>query len=77
MDFRLHQENYFQFWTTLKMEMTRRKRKKDFIVKSIYIVLSHTGCARDLDLYKLVSCGKFVNETLFCIIYKTLYHTLG
>jgi hypothetical protein len=24
-----------------------------------------TGCDMDLDLYKLVSCGKFVNETPF------------
>jgi hypothetical protein len=36
-----------------------------------------TGRARDRDLYKLVSCGRFVNETLFCIIFKTLYLTLG
>jgi hypothetical protein len=41
-----------------------------------------TECARDRDLYELVSCRKFVNEILFCIIYKTLYltwehHALG
>jgi hypothetical protein len=36
-----------------------------------------TECARDRDLYKLVSCRKFVNEILFCNIYKTLYLTLG
>ena len=40
-------------------------------------VQSTTGCARDCDLFKLVSFGKFVNEILFCIIYKTLYLTLG
>jgi hypothetical protein len=37
----------------------------------------NTECARDCDLYKLVSCYKFVNEILFCIIYKTLYLTWG
>jgi hypothetical protein len=36
-----------------------------------------TECARDRDLYELVSCCKFVNEILFCNIYKTLYLTLG
>jgi hypothetical protein len=44
---------------------------------AIYEQIFYTGCARDRDLYKLVSCGKFVNEILFCIIYKTLYLTLG
>jgi hypothetical protein len=39
----------------------------DFIV-----FLFTTECARDRDLYELVSCHKFVNEILFCIIYKTL-----
>jgi hypothetical protein len=32
-----------------------------------------TECARDCDLYKLVSCGKFVNDILFSTIYK---HTI-
>jgi hypothetical protein len=32
-----------------------------------------TECARDLDLYELVSCRKFENE----IVYKTLYLTWG
>ncbi len=36
-----------------------------------------TECARDRDLYELVSCHKFVNEKFFCKIYKTLYLTLG
>jgi hypothetical protein len=36
-----------------------------------------TECARDRDPYELVSCCKFVNEILFCIIYKTLYLTRG
>ncbi len=36
-----------------------------------------TECARDRDLYELVSCCKFVNEILFCDIYKTLYLTWG
>ncbi len=36
-----------------------------------------TECARDRDLHKFESYGKFVNEKLFCIIYKTLYLTLG
>jgi hypothetical protein len=31
----------------------------------------------DRDPYKLVSCGKFVNDILFSIIYKTHYLTLG
>ncbi len=35
-----------------------------------------TECARDRDLNNLVSCGKFVNEIIFCIIYKTVYLTL-
>ncbi len=37
----------------------------------------YTECARDRDLYELVSCCKFVNEILFCVIYKTLYLTWG
>ncbi len=40
-------------------------------------VLAVTECARDRELYELVSCRKFVNEILFCIIYKTLYLTWG
>ncbi len=36
-----------------------------------------TECARDRDLHKFESFGKFVNEKLFCIIYKTLYLALG
>jgi hypothetical protein len=36
-----------------------------------------TECAKDRDLYKLVSRGKFVNEKLFSIIYKTHYLTFG
>ncbi len=36
-----------------------------------------TECARDRDLYKLVSWGKFVNKILFSTIYNTLYLTLG
>ncbi len=36
-----------------------------------------TECARDPDLYELVSCRKFVDEILFCAIYKTLYFTWG
>ncbi len=36
-----------------------------------------TECARDRDLYKLISCGKFVNDILFSTIYKTHYLTLG
>jgi hypothetical protein len=36
-----------------------------------------TECARDCDLYKLISCGKFVNDVLFSTIYKTHYLTLG
>jgi hypothetical protein len=40
-------------------------------------ILSGTECARNCDLCELVSCHKFVNEILFCIIYKTLYLTWG
>ncbi len=36
-----------------------------------------TECARDPDLYNLVSCGKFVNDILFSTFYKTHYLTLG
>jgi hypothetical protein len=36
-----------------------------------------TECARDRDLYELVSCCKIENVILFCIIYKTLYLTWG
>ncbi len=36
-----------------------------------------TVCARYRGLYKLLSCGKFVNKTLFCINYKTPYLTFG
>ncbi len=36
-----------------------------------------TECARDRDLYKLVSCGKFVNDILLNTIFKTHYLTLG
>ncbi len=36
-----------------------------------------TDCAKDHDLYKLVSCGRFVNDILFSTIYKTHYITLG
>ncbi len=36
-----------------------------------------TECARDSDLYKLISCGKFVNNIHFSTIYKTHYLTLG
>jgi hypothetical protein len=39
--------------------------------------LMDTECARDRDLYKLISCGKFVNYILFSTIYKTHYLTLG
>ena len=39
--------------------------------------LKCTECARDPDLYELVSCSKFVNEILFCVICKTLYLTWG
>jgi hypothetical protein len=35
----------------------------------------NTECAMDRDLYKLVSCGKFVNDILFSTIYKTHYLT--
>ncbi len=38
---------------------------------------SATECARNCDLYELVSCHKFVNEKLFSIIYKTLHLTWG
>jgi hypothetical protein len=37
---------------------------------------AYTKCARDHDLYKLVSCGKFVNDILFSTIHKTHYLTL-
>jgi hypothetical protein len=40
-------------------------------------VVGALKCARDCDLYKLVSCGKFVNDILFSTIYKTHYLTLG
>ncbi len=36
-----------------------------------------TECARDRDLYKLISYGKFVNDILFSTLYKTHYLTLG
>jgi hypothetical protein len=29
-----------------------------------------TVCARDRDPYKLVSCGKFINETFFVLFIK-------
>ncbi len=37
----------------------------------------YTEYARDRDLYKLVSYGKFVNDILFSTLYKTHYLTLG
>ncbi len=36
-----------------------------------------TECAKDCDLYKSVSYGKFVNDILFSTLYKTHYLTLG
>jgi len=45
--------------------------------KEVRLLMPSTECARDCDLYELVSCCKFVNEILFCIIYKTLYLTWG
>ncbi len=45
--------------------------------ENLTVKLAHTECARDHDLYKLVSCGKFVNDILFSTIYKTHYLTLG
>jgi hypothetical protein len=36
-----------------------------------------TECARDRDLHEFEIYGKVVNEKLFCIVYKTLYLTLG
>jgi hypothetical protein len=47
------------------------------VKKLFFIINNHTECARDRDLYELVSCRRFVNEILFCNIYKTLYLTLG
>jgi hypothetical protein len=41
------------------------------------LLVASTECAKDRDLHKFESFGKFVNEKLFCIIYKTLYLTLG
>ncbi len=38
--------------------------------------LCTTECARDRDLYELVSCGKFVNDILSSTIYKTLWGSL-
>jgi hypothetical protein len=34
-----------------------------------------TECERDSDLYKLISCGKFVNDILFSTFYKTHHLT--
>ncbi len=53
----------------------RQYRKRSFLQqvcewKIKTIKLASTECARDCDLYELVSCCKFVNEILFCIIYK-------
>ncbi len=50
-------------------------RPKKFFPNINYFV--STECARDCDLYKLVSCGKFVNDIIFSTIYKTHYLTLG
>ncbi len=45
--------------------------------KAIFFSLYYAECARGRDLYKLVSCGKFVNGILFSTIYKTHYLTLS
>ncbi len=42
------------------------------VVKTKFAFIS----TRDCDLYKFVSCGKFVNDILFITIYKTHYLTL-
>jgi hypothetical protein len=34
-----------------------------------FFCFKYTECARDHDLYKLISCGKFVNDVLFSTIY--------
>jgi hypothetical protein len=47
------------------------------LITAFLVTLLSTECARDYDLYKLVSCGKFVNDILFSTIYKTHYLTLG
>jgi hypothetical protein len=36
-----------------------------------------TECARDRDLYRLISFGKFVNDILFSNVYKIHHLTLG
>jgi hypothetical protein len=43
----------------------------------VEVLTFYTECARDRDLYNLVSFGKFVNDILFSTIYKTHYLTLG
>ncbi len=47
------------------------------IFLSKLLIPAPTECDRDCDLYKLVSCGKFVKYILFSTIYKTHYLTLG
>ncbi len=47
------------------------------IIFETFFTIFYTECARDRDLYNLVSCDKFVNDILFSTICKTHYLTFG
>jgi hypothetical protein len=69
--------NWAVYWNK---KMSKDKVKWNGIKKLYSHTHTHasvyTECARDCVLYKLVSCSKFVNEILFCIIYEIVYLTL-
>ncbi len=82
----LPQANFsLKIWRTLSMSMRTTKVEIECVIPKFICKFNsflrtkflRTECARDRDLYKLVSRGKLVNEKLFRTIYKTYYLTFG